>query len=131
MQEFVAYAKANPGKLSYGHGNTTGHIVGEAIKKRNGIDIARVPYTTMAHAITDLIGDRTQIVVADLISGLPQIQAGKLVGLATIFPSVARSCPKSRPRRDRDARLRGQGVDRFVRPGWPATCHYFKDGGCG
>jgi tripartite-type tricarboxylate transporter receptor subunit TctC len=45
MQEFVAYAKANQGKLSYGHGNSTGHIVGEAIKKRTGVEMTRVPYT--------------------------------------------------------------------------------------
>ena len=85
MQEFVSYAKANPGKLSYGHGNSTGHIVGEAIKKRTGIDMARVPYTATPAAITDLIGGRTQMVVSDLLSGIPQIQAGKAVALATIF----------------------------------------------
>ncbi len=85
IQEFVTYAKANPGKLSYGHGNSTGFIVGEAIKKRMGIDMARVPYTATPAAITDLIGGRTQMVPSDLLSGVPQIQAGKLVALATIF----------------------------------------------
>ena len=85
IQEFVAYAKANPGKLSYGHGNSTGFMVGEAIKKRTGIDMARVPYTATPAAITDLVGGRTQMVVSDLLSGVPQIQAGKLIGLATIF----------------------------------------------
>src|SRR5258705_6587863 len=44
MQEFVAYAKANPGKLSYAHGNSTGHITGEALKQRTGIDVVRVVY---------------------------------------------------------------------------------------
>jgi tripartite-type tricarboxylate transporter receptor subunit TctC len=85
MQAFVAYGKANPGKLSYGHGNSTGHIVGETIKKRTGIEIARVPYSATPAAITDLIGGRTQMVVSDLLSGVPQIQAGRLVPLATIF----------------------------------------------
>lgn len=85
MQEFVAHAKADPAKLSYGHGNSTGHIVGESIKRRTGIDMARVPYTATPAAITDLIGGRTQMVVSDLLSGIPQIQAGKLVPLATIF----------------------------------------------
>jgi tripartite-type tricarboxylate transporter receptor subunit TctC len=85
MPELVAYAKANPGKLSYGHGNSTGHIVGETIKKRTGIDMARVPYTATPAAITDLIGGRTQMVVSDLLSGIPQIQAGKVVPLATVF----------------------------------------------
>lgn len=85
MQDFVAYAKANPAKLSYGHGNSTGHIVGETIKRRTGIEMARVPYTATPAAITDLIGGRTQMVVSDLLSGIPQIQAGKLVPLATVF----------------------------------------------
>ena len=85
MQELVTTAKANPGRLSYGHGNSTGHIVGEAIKKRMGIDMARVPYTATPAAMADLIGERTQLVVSDLLSGIPQIQAGKVVPLATIF----------------------------------------------
>ena len=85
IQQFVDYAKANPGKLSYGHGNSTGFIVGEAIKKQTGVDLARVPYTATPAAITDLVGGRTQLVVSDLLSGKPQIQAGKLLGLATVF----------------------------------------------
>jgi tripartite-type tricarboxylate transporter receptor subunit TctC len=85
MQEFVTYAKANPGTLSYGHGNSTGHIVGEAIKKRTGLEMTRVPYTATPAAITDLIGGRTQLVPSDLLSGIPQIQAGRVVPLATIF----------------------------------------------
>jgi tripartite-type tricarboxylate transporter receptor subunit TctC len=84
MQELVAYAKANPGKLSYGHGNSTGHIVGEALKKRVAIEMTRVPYTATPAAIADLIGGRTQMVPSDLLSGLPQIHAGKLVPLATV-----------------------------------------------
>jgi tripartite-type tricarboxylate transporter receptor subunit TctC len=85
MQELVAYAKANPAKLSYGHGNSTGYIVGEAIKKRMDIDMARVPYTATPAAIADLLGGRTQMVVSDLLSGKPQIQAGKVIPLATVF----------------------------------------------
>jgi tripartite-type tricarboxylate transporter receptor subunit TctC len=85
MQEFVAYAKANPDKLSYGHGNSTGHIVGEAIKKRAGVEMTRVPYTATPAAIADLIGGRTQMVPSDLLSGIPQIHAGNLVALATVF----------------------------------------------
>ena len=55
IQELVAYAKANPGKLSYGHGNSTGHIAGEAIKYQAGLDIVRVSYRSNPVAITDLI----------------------------------------------------------------------------
>jgi tripartite-type tricarboxylate transporter receptor subunit TctC len=95
MQEFVSYAKANPGRLSYGHGNSTGHIVGEAIKKRTGIDMARVPYTATPAAVIDLMGGRTQLVVSDLLSGKPQIEAGKLVALATIFRERSSLMPEA------------------------------------
>ena len=53
--DLVAYAKANPGKLSYGVGNSTGHIVGETIKKRTGTDIVRVDYRSNPAAVTDLV----------------------------------------------------------------------------
>jgi len=94
MKELVAYAKANPGKLSYGHGNSSGHIVGEAIKKRNGIDLARVSYTTVAQAITDVLANNTQIVIADLMTGPAQVQAGKLTALATILTDRSALMPE-------------------------------------
>ena len=53
--EFVAYAKANPDKLSYGHGNNVGQIVGEILKLRTGIKLVRVPYRSSPAAVTDLI----------------------------------------------------------------------------
>ena len=84
MQELVSYAKANPGKLSYGHGNASGQIVGEAIKARTGIDMARVPYTSSAQAITDVLSNNTQVMVADMMVGPPHIRAGKLIALATV-----------------------------------------------
>ena len=85
MQELIAYAKANPGKLNYGHSNSSGQIIGESIKKRTGIDVTRVPYSTNPAAIADLLGGRIQLVFADFLSGGPQIQAGKAVPLSTFF----------------------------------------------
>ena len=55
MQELVAYAKANPGKLCYGARQLTGHITSEALKQRTGIDLVRVPYRSNPAAMTDLI----------------------------------------------------------------------------
>ena len=83
MQELVAHAKANPGKLTYGHGNSTGQIAGEAIKKRLGLDIARLAYTTTAQGTTDVLTNNIQVMVGDMISGPQLIAAGKLVALAT------------------------------------------------
>jgi tripartite-type tricarboxylate transporter receptor subunit TctC len=84
MQALVAYARANPGKLSYGVGNSTSHIVGEALKKRTGVDIVRVPYRSNPMVMTDLIGGQIPIMVADFNTGLPQLKAGKVKALAVL-----------------------------------------------
>lgn len=85
IQEFVAFTKANPGKLSCGHGNATGHIVCETVKRRLQLDFARVPYSSNPPAITDLLGNNIQLMVPDFLGGLPHIKAGKLVPLAVIM----------------------------------------------
>jgi tripartite-type tricarboxylate transporter receptor subunit TctC len=73
IQELVAYAKANPGKLSYGHGNSTGYIVGEAFKHEANLDIVRVAYRSVPAGVTDLISGHIPILVLDLSSAMPQI----------------------------------------------------------
>jgi putative tricarboxylic transport membrane protein len=82
IEALVAFAKANPGKLSYGVGNSTSHIVGEALKKRTGTDIVRVPYRSNPAVMTDLLANQIQIMVADLNTGMPQLNAGKIKALA-------------------------------------------------
>ena len=101
MQALVAYAKANPGKLSYGAGNSTSHIVGETLKKRTGTDIVRVPYRSNPTVMTDLIGGQIQIMIADFNTGMPQLKAGKVKALAVMTASVIRRCRTCRrsPRR--------------------------------
>jgi len=84
MQALVAHAKANPGKLSYGVGNSTSHIVGETLKKRTQTDIIRVPYRSNPMVMTDLLASQIQIMIADLNTGIPQLKAGKIKALAVI-----------------------------------------------
>jgi tripartite-type tricarboxylate transporter receptor subunit TctC len=84
MKDLVAYAKANPGKLSYGVGNSTTQIVMEALKKRTGVDIVKVPYRSNPMVMTDLLGGQIQIMVADFNTGLPQLKAGKVNALAVL-----------------------------------------------
>jgi tripartite-type tricarboxylate transporter receptor subunit TctC len=84
MKDLVAYAKANPGKLSYGVGNSTSHIVGEALKKRTQTDIVRVSYRSNPSVMTDLIAGHIQIMIADFNTGLPQLKAGKVNALAVL-----------------------------------------------
>lgn len=84
MQELVAYAKANPGKLSYGVGNSTAQITGETIKKRTGIDVVRVNYRSNPAALTDLIAGHIQVMIPDFNTGLGQIKAKTIRPLAVL-----------------------------------------------
>jgi tripartite-type tricarboxylate transporter receptor subunit TctC len=89
IQEFVAYAKANTGKLSYGFGNSTGRVVGETLRRSTGIDVIPVPYRSNITAGTDLISGRLAMMVVDFTTGIPQINAGKMRTLA--IPTKERS----------------------------------------
>jgi tripartite-type tricarboxylate transporter receptor subunit TctC len=84
VQALVAYAKANPGKLSYGTGNSTGQIVGEALKKRTGADIVRVSYRSNPMVLTDLLGGQIQFFFADFATSSAQLKAGKINALAVL-----------------------------------------------
>jgi tripartite-type tricarboxylate transporter receptor subunit TctC len=92
LQAFIAYAKANPGKLNYGSsgiGSST-HLFGEVFKARTGIDMTHVPYRGQGPALTDLVGGRLQAmfpIVPDVISYL---RAGTLraLALASAKPSA-------------------------------------------
>ncbi len=84
MAELVAYAKANPGKLAYGVGNSTSQITGETLKKRTGVDIVRVAYRSNPQAMTDLIANHIPMMIPDFNVGLPQLKAGKILALAVL-----------------------------------------------
>jgi tripartite-type tricarboxylate transporter receptor subunit TctC len=84
LQEFVALAKRKPGELNYG---TTGvgaanHLVTELFDSRAGIKMTHIPYRGTALAVTDLLAGQVQMVFADPISALSQINAGSLIALA-------------------------------------------------
>ncbi|MFL5094636.1 MAG: Bug family tripartite tricarboxylate transporter substrate binding protein [Xanthobacteraceae bacterium] len=78
-QEFVAHAKANPGKLNFGFGQgTLPQLVGEMFKAAAGIDMTNVPYKGGAQAITDLLGGRIDMNIGTAATLLPLHRAGKL-----------------------------------------------------
>jgi tripartite-type tricarboxylate transporter receptor subunit TctC len=84
VPEFIAYAKANPGKLnmaSGGNGNPE-HVAGELFKMMAGVSLLHVPYRGTAPALTDTIGGQTQVHFAALAAALEQVRAGKLRALA-------------------------------------------------
>lgn len=84
FQELIAHAKANPGRLNYGTpGNgTSGHLSGEYLKARAGIDITHVPYRGTGGVLPDLIGGNLQIAVDNLPAYLPHVREGRLRLLA-------------------------------------------------
>jgi len=82
LPELVAYAKANPGKLTYASGNTTGIVAGETLKSKAGIDVLHVPYKSTPPALNDVIGGRVSMMFIDLAPGLEHVRAGTLRALA-------------------------------------------------
>ncbi|MDR3382699.1 Bug family tripartite tricarboxylate transporter substrate binding protein [Cupriavidus basilensis] len=84
VAELVALAKSQPGKLSFASSGTgqSVHLSGELFKKRTGIDIIHVPYKGAAPAVADLVAGQVTMMVDNLPSSLPHIQAGKLRALA-------------------------------------------------
>ena len=88
VAEFVAYAKANPGKLNYGAGlGTPPHLLSTLFKVKAGIDIVYVPYKGSAASITDLLGGQTQMTIDGLTGLYPVIQDGKVRPLAVARPA--------------------------------------------
>ncbi|WP_066736279.1 tripartite tricarboxylate transporter substrate binding protein [Cupriavidus sp. D384] len=94
LPEMVAYAKANPGKLSYasfGTG-TTSHIAGEMLKAVAGIDIVHVPYKGAGEAIPALLSGQVSMYFDTIMTGLPYVKAGKLRALGM---STAKRSPQA------------------------------------
>jgi len=82
MAELVARARAAPGKMSYGVGNSTGQIVGETLKKRTGVDITRISYRSNPAAMADLVAGHIDMMVPDTNTGMPQVRVQKIRPLA-------------------------------------------------
>ena len=84
LKEFIAYAKANPGKLNYasqGNGSVS-HIGTEMFKQTTGIDIVHVPYKGSGPAIQDVLAGQVQVFISTPPSLMQHVQSGKLKGLA-------------------------------------------------
>ena len=95
LPEFIAYAKANPGKLSYGSGGVGGitHITAELFKMMAGVEMVHVPYRGVAPALTDLLGGRVQALFANPAQSIPYTGAGKLRALPITTASRLEALP--------------------------------------
>jgi len=95
VPEFIAYAKANPGKItmaSAGIGSIA-HLAGELFKLMAGVDMVHVPYRGSAPALTDLLGGQVQGTFADMPSSIEHIKAGKLRALAVTTAARSEALP--------------------------------------
>ena len=84
VPEFIAYAKANPGKISMGSGGngSPAHVIGELFKMMTGVNLVHVPYRGGAPALTDLLGGQIQVAFIDMAASIEYIRASKLRALA-------------------------------------------------
>jgi tripartite-type tricarboxylate transporter receptor subunit TctC len=95
VPEFMAYAKANPGKLnmaSFGNG-TTPHVAGELFKMMAGVNLVHVPYRGAAPALTDLLGGQVQVMFGTMPSSIDHIRDGKLRALAVTGATRSEELP--------------------------------------
>ena len=95
LPEFIAYAKANPGKLSYGSGGVGGitHITAELFKMMAGVEMVHVPYRGVAPALTELLGGQVQALFANPAQSIPYIRTGRLRALAITTAARAEALP--------------------------------------
>ena len=112
VPEFIAYAKANPGKInmaSPGNGSVA-HVAGELFKMMTGIKMMHVPYRGAAPAVTDLIGGQVQVTFDPMSSSIEYIKAGKLRALAVTTATRSEALP--------DIPTVGEFVPGYEASGW-------------
>jgi len=95
VPEFIAYAKANPGKLNMASGGngTPAHVSGELFKMMTGVNMLHVPYRGAGPALTDLLGGQVQIEFDNMASSIEHIRAGKLRALAVTTATRSDALP--------------------------------------
>ena len=81
MQELIAYTKANPGKVTFGYGNSIGQVVGASFAKAAGITVTPVAYKSSPQAMTDVMGSQVSYGVTDMAAGQALVKGGKVRAL--------------------------------------------------
>ncbi|MBV9260103.1 MAG: tripartite tricarboxylate transporter substrate binding protein, partial [Pseudolabrys sp.] len=82
VKELLDYAKANPGKLTFGAGSTSSRLAGELLKTLAGIDMLYVPYKSNPQVVTDLLGGQISLFFGDVSTSLPPARSGLLKAFA-------------------------------------------------
>ena len=93
--DLMAYSKANPGKLSFGHSGTGGttHVAGELLKQRTGLDMTHIPYKSGGQAVIDAIGGQVPLAYSAVAGAHAHVKSGKLVGVGVSMPRRVSSLP--------------------------------------
>jgi tripartite-type tricarboxylate transporter receptor subunit TctC len=99
VQEFVAYAKANPGKVTYASSGigTSVHLAGEIFQKLVGTKMQHVPYRGAALAVQDILAGQVDVIFDNITSTLPQVRAGALKGLGITTAKRSVHAPDLQP----------------------------------
>ena len=113
VQELIANARANPGKLRYGSSGVGGviNLVTELFKHQAKVDITHVPYKGVAPAVVDLIGGQIELVIAGVSIAVPQVKSGKLKALGITSRQRSPVLPEVRP-------IMEQGLPDFETSTW-------------
>ena len=114
VQELIALAKKNPGKMTFGSGNSSSRAGGEVMKELAGIDIVNVPYKALTGAVVDLMGGQIDMVFGDAPAIMPQVRAGKLKALGV-------STRARMPGYEEIPTIAEQGVRGYEVSGWLAA----------
>jgi tripartite-type tricarboxylate transporter receptor subunit TctC len=93
VKEFIALAKRQPGKLTFGSGSSSSRVASELFQQMAGLQLVHVPYKSNPMAVTDLVGGHIDMMITDVVTGLPQVQAGKLRALGVSSPKRLPNVP--------------------------------------
>jgi tripartite-type tricarboxylate transporter receptor subunit TctC len=93
VQEFIKFAKSQPGKLNYGSGSATFQFTMELFKQQAGISVVHIPYKGTADMVTGLLAERIQVAFVDAPTLASHVKAGRLRGLAVTTPKRAGILP--------------------------------------
>ena len=94
LQELIAYARANPGKLNYATGNTSGIVMTGMLASQAGMDLVHVPYKSEPPAITDLVSGTVQVMISSYATVAPFLRENRLRPLVTTLPNRSPLMPE-------------------------------------
>ena len=116
VPEFVAYAKANPGKINHGSSGigTTQHLAGELFKITTATDFTHIPYRGASQALTDLLGGQVQVLFEALPASIQHIKSGSVRALAVTTAARSEALP--------DVPAAGEFVPGYEASGWNGVC---------